>query len=78
VENALVPRFSPHRSEAPTSPDESSSRMGEDSPSPVLTVVSYPSHSAYDGEPTTLESLKEEPNALTNQNKSLADCYQYL
>ena len=52
--------------------------MEEDSPAPVQTVVSPSSHSTDDGESTTLESLQDETNALINQNKSLADCYQYL
>ena len=52
--------------------------MEEDSPSPVQTVTTQASVSAHDGEPTTLDSLQEETTALINQNKSLADCYQYL
>jgi len=52
--------------------------MEEDSPSPVQTVVSHTSYCAHDGESTTLISVQDETNALINQNKSLADCYQYL
>ena len=74
--NPLAPPFNQHRSEAPTSPDDT--WMEEDSPSPVQTFVSHTSHSAHDGKSTTLESLQHETNALINHNKSLADCYQYL
>jgi len=70
------PPFNPRRSGAPTSPDDT--RIEEDSPSPVLTVVSHISHSAHDGESTTRISLQAETNSLINQKKSLADCYQYL
>jgi len=53
--NLLAPPYNPHRSEAPTSPDDT--RMGEDSPSPVQTVTTEASVSTNGGEPTTLESL---------------------
>jgi len=74
--NRLAPPFNHCRSETPTSPDDA--RMEEDSPSPVQTVTTLASVSAYDGEPTSLELLQEEVNALINQNKSLADCYKFL
>jgi len=72
----LAPLFNPRCFEAPTSPDDS--RMEEDSPSPVQTDTSQASISVYDGEPTTVESLKNEVTALIKQNKSLADCYEFL
>jgi len=74
--NPLAAPFQPHRSEGPNSPVDT--RMEEDSPSPVQTLTTQDSVSAHDGKHTTLESLQEETNALINQNKSLADCYQYL
>ena len=74
--NPLAPPFNPCSSQAPTSPDDT--RIEEDSPSPLQTVVSHTSYSAQNGKPTTLESLQDETTSLINQNKSLADCYQYL
>ena len=72
----MLPQFQPRGSEAPNSSVDT--RMEEDSPAPVQTVTTQASVSAHDGEYTTLESLQEETNALINQNKSFADCYQYL
>lgn len=73
--NPLATPFNP-RSQPPTSPDDT--QMEEDTPSPIQTVATHTSSSVHDGEPTTLQSLQEETNALINQNKQLADCYQYL
>jgi len=47
-------------------------------PSSVKTCATYTFTSVPDGEPTTLDFLLEETNALINQNKSLTDCNQYL
>jgi len=74
--NPLPVPFQPRRSEAPNSAVDP--RIEEDSHSPVQTVTTQASISAHDGDHTTLEYLQEETNALINQNKSLADCYQYL
>ena len=71
----MPPIQPPSLSQAPTTPDDT--RMEEDSPSPVQTVVSHTSRSTNAGESPTLESLQEETNAIINQNKALADGYQY-